>query len=52
MSDAVKKGDITDQKDDFDDAIDGLKTKAEDITTNFNAKTVKTPDPDSITPLV
>jgi len=28
LSDAVKKGDIKDQKDDFDNAINGLKTKA------------------------
>lgn len=52
MNIAVKKGDITDQKDDFDDAIKDLKDKAEDITTYFNAKTVKTPDPDSGTALV
>lgn len=52
MSDAVKKGDISSQKTDFDNAINGLKIKAEDITTNFNEKTVKTPDPDSSTDLV
>jgi hypothetical protein len=52
LSDAVKKGDISSQKTDFDNAINGLKIKAEDITTNFNEKTVKTPDPDSSTDLV